>query len=257
MRIASFNIWNHDKDYERRMNLLIGLFQREDFDVIALQEVRDELIVNRIATECNFEYKYWKKYFDCQEGLAILSKYKIDSTWTNWDDNEDIHNSGSMYIRCVVDGLQIDIMNVHLDYKRSSYRELEIVKALDFLGTCNGDYKFLLGDFNTTPNSSIYRFLTGQQSLDCKDTNWVDLAESYCYRKGHELESTIDFVDNPRWLGKPSLEVPARFDWILLEESYPNDNPVLLEYRVLGKLIIEGITPSDHYGIMVEVDFPT
>lgn len=62
MRIASFNIWNYDKNYDKnyelRMDLLVELFRSKNFDIKALQEVHDELIVKRIASECNFEYTY-------------------------------------------------------------------------------------------------------------------------------------------------------------------------------------------------------
>ncbi len=257
MRIASFNIWNHDKNYELRMDLLVELFRSKKFDIIALQEVHDELIVKRIASECNYEYTYWKKYFDCQEGLAILSKYRIDATWTNWDDNEDTHNSGLMFVKCFVNGKYINIMNVHLDYKRASYREIEVLKAIDYLENCGEGYKLMLGDFNTTQNSSVYRFLTGRQSINGKDAWWVDLAESYCLRRDLKLEATIDFINNPRWLGMSTLEVPSRFDWILLEEPYPNENPELTEYDLIGKIPSNGMTPSDHYGKMAEINFPT
>lgn len=254
MKIATYNIWNHDKEYNQRMNLLIGLIREKEIDILVLQEVRDELIVKRIASECDYKYSHWKKYFDCQEGLAILSKYQIDNTWTNWDDNEYDHNSGAMYIRCEVAGNYIDIMNVHLDYEKASQREAGIIEASEFLDKCEGDYKFLLGDFNTIENSSVYRFLTSGQSLNGCDASWIDLAKSYCYRRGIELEATIDFVNNPRWLDGDSIEVPSRFDWIFIEEPYPNDNPKLIDYKVFGKQIHNGITPSDHYGVMVELE---
>jgi endonuclease/exonuclease/phosphatase family metal-dependent hydrolase len=256
MRIGTFNIWNHDKDYHRRMDLLVELLIQNKLDLIVMQEVRDEYIVNRLASECGFEFTYWKKYFDCQEGLAVLSRYRIDSFWTNWDDNQDIHNSGLMYVRCEVNKKFIDIMNIHLDYEKASHREIEILKAIKYLEGCDGEYKFLLGDFNTTQNSSVYRYLTGGQSLNGEDTNWLDLPETHCYRQDIELEPTIDFIKNPRWLGTQSLEVPARFDWILIKEPYPSENPILQDYKILGDKVVDGITPSDHYGVMVEVDLP-
>lgn len=156
MKIGTFNIWNHDKNYNRRMDLLADVVLQEKFDLIVMQEVRDEEIVNSLASKCDYEFTYWKKYFDCQEGLAILSRYRIDNFWTNWDDNEDTHNSGLMYVRCKIDNHYIDVMNIHLDYEKSTHREIEILKAVRFLDSCTGDYKFLAGDFNTTQNSSIY-----------------------------------------------------------------------------------------------------
>lgn len=51
-----------------------------------------------------------------------------------------------------------------------------MLKAIDYLEMCGEGYKLMLGDFNTTQNSSVYRFLMGEQSLGGKDACWVDLA---------------------------------------------------------------------------------
>lgn len=253
MKIATYNIWNVDQDYELRMDLVINTIHDENLDIVALQEVRDESIVNRIAKACGFRHKFWKEYFDCQEGLAILSKYEIEKTWTNWNESTYTHNCGLMYAKCKVDDKYIDILNLHLDYEKASNKEIGIVDAVEYLKGCDGAYQILLGDFNTTENSSVYRYITSRQSLNGHDAYYIDLPASYCYRNNIQPDVTIDFVGNPRWKGKPSLEVPARFDCIFVEESYPRDGIHLTNYKLLGKKLYNGITPSDHYGVMVEL----
>lgn len=255
MKLGSYNIWNHDTNYDTRMDLLINLIKEEKFDILVLQEVRDEDIVNKIVQKCNYKFSYWKKYFDCQEGMAIFSNHEILKTWTNWDENEDVHNSGLMFAQIKYNDACIGIMNVHLDYKYASNREIEILKATEYLKNIDSDYKFLLGDFNSPPNSSIYRYLTGNQSLNNCNTTWNDLGAVYCYRHNIKPTPTLDFVNNPRWMGKESLYIPETFDFILIEEAYPKDNPKLINYRVIGKDHIDGITPSDHYGVAVDVKF--
>jgi endonuclease/exonuclease/phosphatase family metal-dependent hydrolase len=255
MKIATYNIWNSEESYSDRMKLLIDLIKKENIDLIALQEVKDEEIVKKIKDECNYEYSYWKKYFDCEEGLAILSRFPMNNLWTNWDDSEDVHNSGLMYTTIGIEQYKVGIMNVHLDWKKVRNREIEIAKAIKHFDSQETDYDILLGDFNASDNSSIYNFLKGDYSLEELSTDWIDLAKAYSYMKGREVDYTLDFCNNPRWEEEYTFSIPERFDWILMKEPYPKISPKLVEYQLLGKERINNITPSDHYGVLVELKF--
>lgn len=113
----------------------------------------------------------------------------------------------------------------------------------------------MLGDFNTVENSSIYRFLTGGQSLGRMSSDWIDLGEVHAYRTKSKVEATLDFENNPRWDNQNLIDIPRRFDWIMLKEPYPKKCPKLIEYTVIGKERRDNITPSDHYGITCDIDF--
>ncbi len=255
MKVVTYNIWNNATNYSRRIDLLISLLKDEEIDILVLQEVRDESVVQRIENECKLNYSCWKEYFDYKEGLAILSKYPIISSWTNWDDTEDVHNSGVMNVILNIDGLKLGVTNVHLDYKRSYYREIEIVKAVKRIEEPDVDYNLILGDFNTYPHSIIHNYLTGLQSIVEHSTSWIDLAESYSIKYGTAVDVTLDFYNNPRWDNEHSLEVPGRFDWIMLKNPYPKKSPILRDFRLIGNRRVDGITPNDHYGVLCNIEF--
>jgi len=255
MKIGTYNIWNDRRHYDARMDLLPGVIREENFDFLALQEVRDEGVVERIKGECGFKHHFWKQYHDCQEGLAVYSNYELKNKWTNWDENTDIHNSGIMSVNIEVNDKVLSFMNVHLDCGLSTNRETEIIKGMNYLNSQTAEYKILLGDFNTSPNSKVYRFLNGQESLNGSNAEWIDLAESYCIRNQLPLEATLDFLNNPRWFEEHVLYTPSRVDWILLQDPYPGPNPKFNHYKLMGKELHDGITPSDHYGVVVDLDF--
>ncbi len=60
MRLITFNIWNHDSNFDERLNLLTKLIANEKADIVALQEVRSEEVVNRINQVCDYKFIYWK-----------------------------------------------------------------------------------------------------------------------------------------------------------------------------------------------------
>jgi hypothetical protein len=62
-----------------------------------------------------------------------------------------------------------------------------------------------------------------------------------------------------RWAANPTLELPARCDWILLRDTFEQNlpKPRLIDAGVFG---VEApgrhdIVPSDHYGVMVDLKF--
>lgn len=255
MKIATYNIWNNDRDFNSRLELLIKVIIESKLDIIALQEVRNEEVVKLITSKSNLKHYCWQAYSDCEEGLAIISKYPITFNWNNWDNGMDFHNSGVINVSMVVCNKKIGITNIHLDYKRALNRELEIVKAIKRIEDNEiNDYEFILGDFNTYPNSSIHSYLVGSQSLLVHSTSWIDLYDSYSIRTNYNKDVTLDFYNNPRWDKEYALDVPGRFDWILLMNPYPKEYPHLIEYRVIGDERVNGITPSDHYGVFCELE---
>ncbi|MCM1991513.1 endonuclease/exonuclease/phosphatase family protein [Oceanirhabdus seepicola] len=256
MKILTYNIWVSEKDFDIRLELLCEVIKQNNVDIIGLQEVRDEGVVNYIREKCGYEYSLWKKYHDCEEGLAILSRYPIIHSETNWEENEEIHNSG--VLRTVIDykGMNIGVTNVHLDYKSALNREIEIVKAIKRIKKYETtDYEFIIGDFNSYENSSVHRYLTGEQSLDNHATWWIDLAESYAVKHNMKAKVTLDFKNNPRWDSEYAIEVPGRFDWVMLEYPYPKVSPKLVEVEVIGNHRVNNLTPSDHYGVVCDLEF--
>jgi endonuclease/exonuclease/phosphatase family metal-dependent hydrolase len=118
----------------------------------------------------------------------------------------------------------------------------------------------LCGDFNCTPDSSVYRYLLGQQTLQGRGiAPWHDLARLGAEREGEIAAPTLDFWNNPRWRDAPTLEIPSRVDWILLQDLFNRSlpYPLLLEAGVFGTAPTPRmrIVPSDHYGVHVTLDF--
>lgn len=255
MRIASYNLWNNQKNFKLRLELLVKVIVDYELDVIALQEVKDESVVQFLSENIGLKYYCWQAYPDCEEGLAIISKYPIRFNWNNWDKIIDFHNSGVINASISIDDKSIGITNVHLDYKRALYREIEIVKAIRRVEENDiNDYEFILGDFNSYPSSSTHNYLIGNQSLLEHSTSYIDLYDSYYMITGYSKNITIDFYNNPRWDNEYTIEVPGRFDWILLRNPYPKECPKLIEYKVIGDERVNGITPSDHYGVLCQVE---
>jgi maltose 6'-phosphate phosphatase len=269
MILATYNLWNDDRTLITRVPAICEEIRSVNADVIALQEVSastpgysSKALATHIAEQSGYSYVSFRTYPDLEdahEGLAVLSKYPFERETAIWDNNLNVYCA----IRSIVEieSVRIAITNVHLDWRCVLNREDQMCAVLDWINEQSkaNIVEFLCGDFNDVPDSSIHRFLQGRQSLNGRATKWLDLAEYEQWRSGSNAEATIDFSKNPRWNGHHTLQVPARFDWIMLrqEHQHMDPEPVVSSARLFGTAPtpLANIVPSDHYGVSVQIDF--
>ena len=152
---------------------------------------------------------------------------------------------------------KIAVVNVHLPWDSVLISEHQIIKIVNAVDKKTYEYVYMAGDFNCSDFSDVQRFLLGEctlnncESLPC----WFDLASAYAEITDKKAENTLDFWKNPRFKGN-TVETNSRFDRILLQNTYPQQFPVLSRCNVFGTAIYEDIAlaASDHYGVVVEME---
>jgi len=267
MRIATYNIWNSATDRLRRLEALCEELERIDADVVALQEVpamawegSRQDAAHFVSERGQYPHVAFHRYpGDEEEGLAFLSKLPFLSVEAGWEASPTALRDCGLRVRVDLEGAAVAITNVHLDYKSIATREAQIVSVSEWV-TARAEppcLEILCGDFNCYPESSVYRFLMGQQTLDGKaGPVWHDLAAYHAHRTVSVPPPTLDFSTNPRWANEVSLALPARFDWLLLQERWPLPVPSVSRVELFGRspAPISGIVPSDHYGVFADIE---
>ena len=162
----------------------------------------------------------------------------------------------------LADGGQLGVTNVHFPSfpKSVAVREAACVAVARWVEAraIRGRPELLVGDFNCRPESSVYRFLRGEQSLLGHGARYLGLAVSHASRIGAYPRPTIDQRTNPRWQDEHTIEEPLVFDWILLRESLPDPMPYLDHVETFGDkpTLRTGLVPSDHYGVLADLRWP-
>lgn len=160
-------------------------------------------------------------------------------------------------VRFFYNSQKIAVVNVHLPWDSVLSREHQIIKIVNAVDKKTYDYVYMAGDFNCSDFSDVQRFLLGECTLNnCEALPcWFDLASAYAEITDKEAEDTLDFCRNPRFKGN-TVETNSRFDRILLQNTYPQQFPVLSRCNVFGTAIYEDIAlaASDHYGVVVEME---
>ena len=246
MKIATYNIWNSEAGLPFRFQQIIDEITNLDADIICLQEVANREWHDEISALCGYFYSCYQE----KTGLSILSRVSVEETY-----DFEFGTAACMQL----EGKTILVTNVHLPWDSASLREKSIVDIVKGMADIEADISFLMGDFNSSADSSVHRFLTNEQSLLGCDAYFYDLAEAFADMSGKKPLATLDFRKNPRWgviQPQNTIEVSQRFDWILLKNPYPAEFPVLKFYRIFGTKISgeTGLAASDHYGALVEME---
>lgn len=247
MKIATYNIWDSDAGMPFRFRQLVDEIARTGADILCLQEVSHWETHHRLSALCGYDHSHWQ----ARTGLSILSRHPIAET-------ADLEHGAFARIR--VGGRTLLVVNLHLPWERASLREKAIVHTVERIADIKADYTLLTGDFNSSEDSSVHRFLTGEQSLLGADACFFDLAEAYAEMNGTKAPATLNFRENPRWgtAGpKNTMEINQRFDWTLLKNPYPSELPELKNCTLFGTEIAAEthLSASDHYGVMTEIEF--
>ena len=245
MKIASYNLWESSAGMPHRRDRILSVLSALNADILCLQEdfLGETLSEHLPDLPCLIQHP--------DAGLSVLSRYPVK-------DRLCMPYALVITMSCGSDTLCV--ANVHLPWQSALAREQAIVSIVDAASAVHADFTLLAGDFNCSDQSSVHRFLCGEQSLCGLDAYFFALAEAYADLTGTVPSPTLDFRRNPRWgiIDPPNtLEKRQRYDRILIANPYPNPAPMLQRFGIFGCEISEEtrLAPSDHFGVYADLDF--
>jgi len=260
MKIATYNIWTSNRGMPAREKQIIDEINALDCDIIAIQEVKNKGMSERLLQGTGYKYycfaphegKVLTNETDRQdEGLAVYSKYPI--TYSKYIDYALIVVVEHM-------GNSNLLVNLHLPWDSVLTKEACIISILKEVSALPSDYRFILGDFNSNETTSVHQYLKAEISLNGTEVKayWTDLAYVAEEFLGVKREMTLDLSNNPRWKGQSLTDNSSRVDCIFIHDCFPRAYPKLRDFRYFGKDVDEstGLCASDHYGVFAELEMP-
>lgn len=233
LRVMTYNI-HHGEGLDGKVDLLriAELIQREGADIVALQEV--DKGVGRTARRdfpaelaaltgmtCVFSNNF--SYQGGEYGNAVLSRFPVVRvTNTPYQMLRTGEQRGLLQLVLDVRGRELVFMNTHIDYRPDDAERWLNVGEIE---TCVQSYAgrpiILCGDFNTTPESRVYRRL--HERLD--DT-WARVGQGDGLTiPAQKPTQRIDYI----WIARDQSLMPLRI-WV--PQSDASDHlPVVAEFR--------------------------
>jgi endonuclease/exonuclease/phosphatase family metal-dependent hydrolase len=250
MRLLTLNIWNYTRPWPERCALIVDLIARTNPDVVCLQEVRHDFRFARgrsqaaqIAeslgmhvTEATAQV-YWP-FPRVDEGLAILTReppqqiVRADLPGLP-DERADENHRICLGVSIPAKRQPFTVFNTHFSLGPRA-RLLNAAECLRLMHTAT-PISFLFGDLNCRPESEPIRFLLGDHEVQGERGDLSDLWQLAGVGPGNTYAAWGPY---------------ERIDYALargLDER-------LVDVRVVGNEATGTLYPSDHLGIVVDVD---
>lgn len=259
LRVLTWNLWWRFGPWEARQPAIETTIARVDADVIALQEVWEDGAFNqaaRLGERLGYHHVYTSRLErdGMRFGNAILSRWPITGHDSRPlpapDDMEELRT----VLRADIDGPRgpIQLFSTHLNWRfdQSHVRQEQVRAIARFVkeSPARTFPPIVCGDFNADPNSDEIRMMTGRTTVPEPKLVFHDAWEV----AGDGLGNTWS-NDNP--YAATDLEISRRIDFVFVGWPRSGGAGHVRSCALVGTVRVEGVVPSDHYGVVAELRY--
>ncbi len=260
LKILTLNLWNNSGPYDRRKLRLREWIERLDPDLIGFQEALrgDGLdqagdLLSGLGYQQEFvkAVNFWEDT-TLEFGNVAASRWPISGRETiRLPDGGDAEQRAAIGITADSPYGPIAFTCTHLNWKlhHGSIRELQVVALADFTRARRplaGFPTIVVGDFNAQPESTEIRYMTGLHALEGRSVHFYD-----AWRHGGSGDGTTWSNSNP--YAAPGLEPNRRIDYIFVGAPRRDGLGQVLRSIVVANDEVDGIWPTDHFGVYAEL----
>ncbi|MDJ0767821.1 MAG: endonuclease/exonuclease/phosphatase family protein [Ilumatobacter sp.] len=261
MRVATWNVWWRNGDWEARQPAILQALRDIDADIVGLQEMssRDPDQPAWLREELGYHLVASPDADEDEHALvnAIASRWPIvDAVW-HYLDVGDMKPHRTV-LRATIDmqGTVLQVYCTHLShgFDQSDLRRRQLDQIAGMVAAERGDPAtsfppIVLGDLNAVPESDEIRRMTGLSAPAADGLVFTDAWAQIGNGDGATYSAHNPYVVDSAWPER-------RLDYVLVgwPRPRPQGNPV--RGRLFGVGPVRGVVASDHYGVVVELQGP-
>lgn len=270
IRVLTLNCWNVSPPFEDRLPLLRAGIERLRPDLIGLQEVivRDDGfdMAHMILDGLGYEWVFGSASRWAEDGAplpgaahgigfgnVIAARHPILKSAVAQlpDCGSGEYRSAAIALVDVPHG-PVLFATTHLNWKfhHGYVREQQVLGLAELIETWReGVYlpPILVGDFNADPDAAEIRFLCGLQSLAGRSCFFED-----AWRVAGDGSTGVSW-DNRNPFAALVSEPDRRLDYVFVGLPHENGRGRVLDCRLALNDARNGVYPSDHFGVIAEV----
>ncbi|HLJ66058.1 MAG TPA: endonuclease/exonuclease/phosphatase family protein [Chloroflexota bacterium] len=249
----TLNIWNYNRPWPKRRALIASLIMNLQPDVVCLQETRHDWRYDKgrgqgeqlaDATGYHPTWAVGQVYVPIlrvDEGLTILTRSQPERVMSRRltrlpHEREDENQRVCLGVGLDIEGREVHVYDAHFSLSEAA-RLANARECAELVRTESGSLpSLLMGDLNARPDTPPIRFLTGEPVIDGEAGDFAD-----CWAAVHGDEPGFTYSSNRPY---------HRIDYVLARN---------LEGRIAAAHIVggdpeDGVYPSDHLGIVVDIN---
>jgi len=270
LKVITLNLWRDEYLKKERLDLTIKAVKEANADIVTLQEVTSMLeygyptTAHYIASRTGLEVVIFNDPQSEEIGTAILSKLPCVSSRPVVLSER---NGKAVFAELMHPQRNILIATAHLSWgsqvEGERFREAVVLDGL-FSNEISADtgkrageaIGLLTGDFNALPDSPTINYLRGKMLVEGKNTLWVDSWETKL-EPGYTSTLTNNNSEiTARSSGlNPKLTMPERrIDYVFSYGYAYGRAGSFHSSELFGNIPTAGLYPSDHLGIITEIN---
>ncbi len=250
LSVLSLNVWNREKNWLSRLQLIKQWLKRLQPDLIGLQEAVDREHVQEIVGE----FGYRSEWMGTESGIAIAARWPIENREELWLPGDDKNSNGGPALRGMVrapcGAIPFTCATTAFYMTGHGYKRERQMPALNQFARSRSKEDFpaiLVGDFNTDPESAEIRYLKGLQSLNGGSAYWCDAWEQA--GEGSKGATWSRLNDYAAWAPWPN----RRIDYIFVSQPRLDHAGTIEHCEVVCNESVDGVWPSDHFGVFARL----
>lgn len=262
LRLVTWNLWWRFGPWEQRLPAIIETLKRLDADICCLQEVWIDLGTGQssadlIAAALGYEHVVVSNRADFDGigfGNAVVSRWPIAEHEQLALPSPEEQDELRTFLRAEVEGPrgQVQVCTTHLHWRFDhSHIRQDQVRAICAAIASAPDRAYpaiLCGDFNAEPDSDEVRMLTGRTTVPCPPLVFYD-----AWEVAGEGRGATWCNDNP--YARRDLEPDRRIDYVFTGFPKAGGAGHCVHVELVGTEAIDGVDPSDHYGLLAELRY--
>lgn len=270
LRVASLNLSNNTAFYHDRVKAVIHEAKVQEVDVLLLQEITpaEKDFIRNLAKDAGFTDSYISPSIVIRQDKQVASSTGIFSRYPLVRPNEMnltalAGATKGAYATVEFNGHHIFALSVHLlRGAENGYIRLKQATLIEESAARSTNPSAIVGGtFNDIPDGDSVRYMKGRKtSSDMKSTFWVDATEGskiedspttrYHSMLGMEAAEKSG-VRIPELLPERKIDYLFTRGWVYGNVGMPMD-----PQRFGVAQTKEGLTASDHYGVLADFWFP-
>lgn len=263
VRIVTWNIWWRFGPWEARRPAIVETLRRLDPDIVCLQEVWLDLATGTSAAHAIADALGGDRTVALGnradlDGLgfanAVVSRWPIASSEFRPLPSPPEFEEYRVLLRADIDGprgpLQVFTTHLHWRLDHSAIRQHQVREVCRFVKE-SPDRSFpavLCGDFNADPTADEIRMLTGHAAVPEPPVVFHDTWTVAGHGDGHTWSNANPYA-------VLDLDVDRRIDYVLAGFPKKGGAGHAVHAEVIGTEPIDGVMPSDHYGVLADLRY--
>lgn len=264
LRLVTWNIWCRYGPWRARLPAIIETLRRLDADVICLQEVWSEPDTGAtsaavIADTLGMHHVHASHLVldGIGMGNAVVSRWPIAGHEVRAlpaPPGSEEHEESRLALRADIDGPRgpLQVFTTHLNWRldHSAIRQHQVRELCRFVSQSpkRAFPAVLCGDFNADPTADEVRMLTGRAAVPEPPLVFFDAWD-------HAGDGDGFTWSNANPYAVKDLEHDRRIDFVFSGFPKAGGAGHVTSAELVGTDAIDGVVPSDHYGVLTELRY--